>query len=46
MSGPTFNVRDAAQRAAQDRIARAQREWEAAATEKTWAAWRERAGKE
>lgn len=40
--GPTSDVREAAQRAAQARIALAQAEWEAAANEETWAAWRER----
>lgn len=43
--GPTRAERAAAASAAQQRIAAAQAEWEAATTEKGWAAWRERAGK-
>jgi len=37
--GPTLAERQAAQRDAQSRIAAAQREWEAAATEEGWAEW-------
>ncbi|MDB5678439.1 hypothetical protein [Sphingomonas bacterium] len=40
--GATFKERDTAQRAAEARIAEAQREWEAAATEEAWAAFKAR----
>lgn len=38
-SGPTYAERERARIAAERRIAEAQREWEAAATEEGWAAW-------
>jgi hypothetical protein len=38
-TSPTRKQREAIQRAAQDRIAEAQAEWEAAATEEGWTAW-------
>ncbi|WP_260599626.1 hypothetical protein [Sphingomonas endolithica] len=37
--GPNFTARDQARRAAEAMMAEAQKKWEAAATEESWAAW-------